>query len=162
MIPIQATFVGYGGKPCSLFSAYDPDSQVLVISAEVDYRRERREGAVVLTNDATIPRDQLFADSDLHEAIRAYFALKSGLASDGKSTRLAFGDRAARANPDAVIERDGMDASGPRFRISDTATCAHMAALATCRYAVKADAIGRTVDLAQTLNRLLQGHIWTI
>lgn len=162
MIQIQATFVGYGGRPCSLFSAYDPDAQVLVISAEVDYRRERREGAIVLTNDTTISRDQLFADPDLHEAIRAYYALKSGMATDGKSSRLAFGDRAARSNPDAIIERDGMDERGPRFRVSDAVTCAQMAALATCRYAVKADSISRTVEMASTLNRLLQGHIWTI
>lgn len=162
MIQIQATFVGYGGRPCSLFSAYDTDSRVLVISTEVEYRSARREGAVVITNDTTVPRDQLFDDSCLIEAIRAYYSLKSGMAADGKSLRLVFGDRAARANPDAAIERDGMDERGPRFRVSDSVTCAQIAALATCRYATKAEAISRTVDMASELNRLLSGHILTI
>lgn len=162
MIQIQATFVGYGGRPCSLFSAYDPDARVLVISAETDYRAQRREGAIVITNDTTIQRDQLFTDADLADSIRSYYALKSGLAADGKSPRLVFGDRAARANPDAVIERDGMDSSGPRFRISDSVTCSQIAALATCRYATRSETISRVVEMASSLNRLLSGHIWTI
>ena len=114
MIQIQATFTGYGGRPCSLFSAYDPDARVLVVGAEADYRTERRPGCIVLTNDQDIPRDELFSDSDLMRAISAFYSLKAGIAADGKSSRIAFADRAARANPDQAIEKDGIDAGGPK------------------------------------------------
>ena len=109
MIQIQATFTGYGGRPCSLFSAYDPDARVLVVGAEADYRTERRAGCIVLTNDQDIPRDELFTDSDLMRAISAFYSLKAGIAADGKSSRIAFADRAARANPDQAIEKDGAE-----------------------------------------------------
>jgi len=162
MIQIQATFTGYEGKPCSLFSAYDPDAQVLVIGAQADYRRERRDGCIVLTNVPELPRDKLFTDVDLLPAITAFHALKNGLAADGKASRLEFAARAARANPEQSIERDGIDVNGPRYRISPTVTCAQIAALATCLYAVKSDTVARTVEMAESLRRLLSGGIVTI
>jgi hypothetical protein len=85
VIQIQATFTGYGGRPCSLFSAYDPDARVLVVGAEADYRTERRAGCIVLTNDQDIPRDELFTDADLMRAISAFYSLKAGIAAQQKA-----------------------------------------------------------------------------
>ena len=149
MIAIQATFTGYGGSACTLFSAFDPDAKILVIGAETAYRAERREGAIVLTNDPEISRDMLFGNDRLREAIEAYFALKSGVSADGKSPRIAFSERAARTNPAQAIEQDGIDTNGPRFRVSDGVTCGQIAALATCLHASKSNTIDRSVRMAE-------------
>lgn len=162
MIQIQATFTGYGGRPCSLFSVYDPDARVLVVGAEADYRAERREVCIVLTNVPDIARDGLFTDSDLMPGIAAFYSLKAGVAADGKSARLVFGDRAARANPEQSIERDGIDTNGPKYRLSDAITCGQIAALATCLHATRSDTVERTVKLAESFRHLLGGGIMTI
>jgi hypothetical protein len=162
MIQIQATFTGYGGQPCSLFSAYDTESRVLVVSAEAPYRAERREGCTVLTNVPDITRDKLFTDADLLPAISAFQALKNGVAADGKAPRLVFGDRANRANPGAAIEQDGIEVSGPKFRINATVTCAQVAALATCLYALRSDTVESTVRMAEAFRHLAGGGILTI
>jgi hypothetical protein len=162
MIQIQATFTGYGGQPCSLFSAYDPEARVLVVSAEAPYRPERREGCTVLTNVPDITRDKLFTDADLLPAITAFHSLKNGVAGDGKAARLVFGDRANRANPGPAIEQDGIETSGPKYRINAGVTCAQVAALATCLYAVRSDTVERTVQMAEAFRHLAGGGILTI
>jgi hypothetical protein len=166
VIKIQATFTGYGGAPCSLFSAYDPEARVLVVSVEAPYRTEREEGCVVLTNVLDIIRDWLFSDADLLPAIAAFQALRNGVAVDGKSSRLSFGDRAIRANPGPSIEQDGIEVSGPKYRINAGVSCAQIAALATCLYAVRSDAVERSVQMAESfrdLSRYLaSGGILTI
>lgn len=162
MIKIQATFIGYGGKACSLFSAIDEDSKILVISAEADYRTERRDGCIVLTNDRDITRDSLFCDEHIKDAISAFYSLKAGIAVDGVSPRLVFSERAARANPEASIEKDGIDPTGPRYRIAESVSCGQMAVLATCLYAIKADTVKRTIQMFDDLSLLNGGHIITI
>ena len=162
MIQIQATFSGYGGKACSLFSAYDPASRVLAVIKEADYRVERREGCIVLTNIPDIARDALFTEASLMGAIQAFYTLKSGVAKDGRSSRLVFADHASRANPDQCIDRDGIDATGPKYRISDTMTCAQVACLATCLHATRADTVERAVSMADQLTRLMSGGILTV
>ena len=162
MIQFQATITGYGGRPCSLFSAYDPAARVLVVSAEAAYRAERREGCIVLTNDQDIARDGLFTNDNLMDAIEAFYSLKAGIASDGKSARLVFGNRAARANPEQSIERDSIDANGPKYRVNPEITCGQIAALATCLHAARSDTVERTVKLAESFRDLLGGGIRTI
>jgi len=162
MIQIQASFAGYGGRPCSLFSAYDPDAMVLVLGAEADYRAERRKGCIVLTNVPDIARDSLFGDDDLLPAIAAFYALKAGVASDGKSARLVFADRAARTNPEQSIERDGITVSGPKYRISEGITCGQIATLATCLHTLRSGTVERSVKLAESFRHLLSGGIMTI
>lgn len=162
MIQIQATFIGYGGRACSLFSAVDEDSNVLVVSAEVDYRTVRRDGCIVITNNPDIPRDSLFSDSDIKDAISAFYSLKTGLAADNRSPRLVFSERAARSNPEQSIEKDGVDYNGPRFRISEGVTCGQIAALATCLYASRANTIRDTLNMADELASLSGGQIITI
>ena len=165
MIPIQTTIVGYAGKPCTLFSAYDEDAQVLVVSVVADHRRDRRQGCMVITNDLNIERDGLFSESDFSTAITAFFSLKDGAASDGNSARLVFLDKAATSNPAQSIEKDGMDTHGPKYRLQDISN-AQVAALATCWYAAsKASTIGKMLDMADKLldlDLLSKGEIITI
>jgi hypothetical protein len=166
MLSIQSSIVGYSGKPCSLFSAYDEESKVLIVSVEADYRRERRDGCLIITNDPDIDRDMLFSEDDMKAAITSFFSLQGGMAMDNKSNRLVFADKAARANPAQSIEKDGMDANGQKYRISENITCAQIAALATCNYVVsRHGTIEKMLDMADTLNELQQlqsGFILTI
>lgn len=162
MIQIQATFIGYGGRACSLFSAIDEDSRILVVSAEAEYRTERRSGCVVLTNDPDIPRDSFFSDENMKKAISAFYSLKTGVAADGKSSRLVFSERAFRANPEQSIEKDGIDYNGPRYRISEGVSCGQIAALATCLYATQSDTVEQTVKMASMFASLSRGEIVTI
>ena len=162
MIQIQATFTGFKGRPCTLFSMYEQETGVLYVVAEDDYHKVRRDGYIVLTNVPDIDRDTLFIDANLRDAIVAFYSLKVGVAADGKSSRLVFAARAGRANPESSIERDGIDANGPKYRVDQDITCAQMAALATCLYASRASTIDRTVEMAEALRRLLAGEIVTI
>lgn len=165
MIPIQATIVGYSGKPCTLFSAYDEDAEVLTIVLSNEHRRDRREGCIVITNDLNIARDSLFQEDEFSAAIAAYFSLKDGAAQDGQSSRLVFSDKAAMTNPSSSIEKDGMDANGPKYRLQDI-TNAQVAVLATCWYAAsKANTINTMLDFADKLldlDILSRGGIITI
>jgi hypothetical protein len=162
MIKIQATFSGYGGRPCTLFSAIDPETNVLAISAIADYRPERREDCIVITNVNNIPRDSLFSESDMLTAISAFYSLKAGVAADNASPRLVISDRAAQANPESSIEKDGIDGTGSRYRISDSVTCSQVAALATCLYASNAETIESAVTMMEDLESFMTGDIITI
>ena len=162
MVKIQATIVGYGGKPCTLFSAYDPESRVLAVTAEASYRTDRRDDCMVVTNDPDLDRDQLYSERDLKGAIAAFYELKAGIAADLKSARVVFADRAARTNPEQSIERDGYDVSGPRYRIAEGVTCGQIAALATCLYASRCDTIERAVEASDLFNSLSHGAVVTI
>lgn len=166
MIPIQSTIVGYQGRPKTVFSAYNAETRVLVISVEADYRAGRRDGCMVITNDDSIDRDMLFSEEDLQAAIESFFMLQGGVAIDGKSERLVFGDKAARANPAQSLEKDGMDTSGQRYRISENITSSQIAALAACWYAErKAKPIEDSLVMAEKLREidiLARGGVFTI
>jgi hypothetical protein len=99
---------------------------------------------------------------DLRPAIAAFYSLKSGFASDGKTARLAFAERAKRASPESVIEKDGLDESGPKFRIAEGVTCGQIAALATCLYASKYSTVDRVIKMADAFKFLAHGRILTI
>lgn len=154
---IQATVVGFQGRPCTLFSLFDTETKVLAVAKETDYRSDRAKGCVVITNDSTIARDQLFTDAELKAAITAYYELDSGLSADNSSSRLNFSDAVTRNNPSNAIERDGIDASGQKYRVAEGVTNGQIAVLATCLYATKADCVQRTVDMAGDLQSILRG-----
>lgn len=162
MIQVQATFSGFAGSPCSVFSMYDQAARMLVVGAEAQYRKDRRDGCVVITNDSSIDYNTLFSMDNLKDAIDAFFTLKTGVAGGGAASRLQFTERAARANPDSSIERDGIDATGPHYRVSDGITCGQMAVLATCLHATKADPIEGMLRMAKVFSRLNYGDILTI
>lgn len=160
MIQIQATVSGFGGGATTLFSAYDPAARLLVIAKDAGYREERRPGCVVLTNIDGIPRDSMFDVSEFRGAVEAYYALKQGVSKTG-GPRLVFDSGVSRTNPDSAVERDGVDERGPKYRIADTITCAQVAVLATCEYAMRAEAIDATVNMARRFERIAMGEILT-
>ncbi len=161
-IAIQASFVGYAGIPCTLFSAYDQSRRILLVAKEAKFRTDRFEQCVVLSNDSAVNWDTFFTDEDMMASINAFYALKNGVSDDGSTPRLAFSDKAQRANPEGSIDRDGVDLSGPRYRIADGVTCLQVAALATCLYAFKADAVEQSIGMAERMANLLCGDVITI
>lgn len=157
MIPIQTSISGYQGKPATVFSGYDPESRILVVSVESVFRPERQAQCLVIANDETLfPRDVLFTDDCLPDAISAFYALHSGTAADSVSPRLVFDEKAARCNPTSGIERDGLSESGYKYRISDTMSNAQMAVLATCWYArIHFSRVNRYIEKAERFADLL-------
>jgi hypothetical protein len=156
IIPIQACISGYTGKPCALFSGYDTESRILSIQVDTDFRKDRREGCVLITNQGDIERDVLFTQEELSEAIECFFAMTSGISNDGKSQRLVFADKVARARP-STIEKGELNESGQKYRIDETISNLQIAALATCWYAdSKAEVINAAVDYTRQMNKLWQ------
>ena len=163
MIKIQATISGYGGTPCTVFSAYSTESDVLAISVEAAYRRERQDtDCLVITNEPTISRDRLFSEPDIMASISAFYSLSAGLAADGKSPRIVFSDRAARTHPVHAIEKDGISEAGQKYRVSADVTCAQMAVLATCPYVSELSGINAAVEMAQSLADMAYFSVMTI
>lgn len=155
--PIQATISGYSGKPCTLFAGYDMDSRILSVQVDKPFMIERWKNCVVISNQTDIERDVLFSEDDLSDAIRCFYEMNSGVATDGKSQRLYFADAVARSRPDASVQKDKMDMSGQKYQVSETISCLQVAALATCWYAHgKLETINATVDFTQRMNELWQ------
>lgn len=158
MIKVQASISGYGGQPATVFSAYDETSGILAVSVESSYRQDRVGDCMVIANSAGVPCDSHFHEKDLPAAIDAYYAMRNGVSTDGLSTRLSFGDRAVRTNPDSAIEFDAMNESGKKFRVNANITNAQLAVLATCLYAVRAGEIQDTVVMTETMLDILRGN----
>lgn len=161
MITMQANISGYMGKPVTVLAGYNEEKGVLVISRVMPPIARHKE-CMLICNDTKADRDSIFSDDQLKSAITGYFHLKGEVASDGFSECLRFSDDAAVADPVSVIENDGLDVSGPKYRISPTATNAHIAALAICGYVSRYSSVGEVVDMADDLFNLLAGAAVTI
>lgn len=162
--PIQANITGYGGQPVSLFSAFDDDTGILTLAVEADYRSERREGCLLITNIKGIERDAWFGNDQLDEAIASFQHMRTHIAKDGRASCLVIGDRAQRANPAGAIEQDGIKERGMKYRVSPDISNAHVAALATCHWAAHyGGMVQKTVDASDDLlSQLLGGRGFSV
>lgn len=155
MTPIQTNISGYAGKPCSLFSVYDTDKKILAISKEAAYNNQRQKDCVLISNDKTADYDVLFTELNFANSLDDFFVLSNGVAQDGRSQRLVFSEKAARANPKNSIEKDGYNENGQKYSIAPTITNLQMAVLATCYYAnSKAGAIENALAMFEQLNEI--------
>lgn len=164
MLKIQANIQGYMGKPTTVLAALDEETGILVVAKSVPMIA-RFEDSFLIAADHHADRDSLFTDSDLAGAISGYFKLKGSVAEDGVTSCLRFRELAATADPAAVIEHDGVDVSGPKYRIAPDASNAHIATLAICAYAARHTAIDDTLSLADDIMdvmRIMDGHVLTI
>ncbi len=161
MIQLQANISGFAGRPATVLGALDEETGILVVAAVTDVM-PRRDGCVVIDTNPRADRDSLFEYGDLKEAITAYYELKGTVAADGRSACLRFMERAMRADPAGGIEMDGVDVTGPIYRISPDAGNAQVGALALCRYAKHYGAVADTLTMADELSRLLAGQAVTI
>lgn len=161
MMKIQANISGYMGKPTTVLAGYDPDSGVLFVSRVVPMMG-RFKDSLLICNDQKADRDSLFGNEQLESAITGYFHLKGEVASDGISSCLDFGDSAAIADPVSTIENDGLDVSGPKYRIAPDASNGNIAVLAICGYVSRYGSVADTVKMAEEMFDLLSGAAVTI
>ena len=125
-IKIRVNVAGYSGTPVSLYCAFDPATDVLLVARAGDYEAGEREGFLKVTNivsDAAF--DSLFEGDQTKEAIEAYFEMDS-------MRMLTLGEAVQRFNPASQIERDGMDEAGPKYRVAPSITSGQVAVLVAC------------------------------
>lgn len=161
VIQLQANISGFAGRPVTVLGAFSEDTGILMVARVID-TIPRRDGCVVIDTSPRADRDSLFEYGDLKDAITAYYDLKGTVAEDGQSACLRFSEHAMRADPAGGIERDGVDVTGPIYRISPDASNAQVGALALCRYARQYGAVADTLTMADELGRLLSGQVVTI
>jgi hypothetical protein len=167
--PIQATFSGFMNKAASIYSVYDDERLILAVSLMGEFTRERREGCVLITNDSTLEDyDVLFGEDKFQDSIGSYFSLLNGMAADAASKKLVISEKAMRSDPQIALEADGMNESGPKYRISPDITSAQIAVLATCWYAATKGGLFETtinyfndVKMPDFMVRLDQGEVVT-
>jgi hypothetical protein len=129
-IKMRVNISGFHGQAASLFCAYDPQTDILLAAKAADaYEVTARPGFLHVTNQSGDPVvDALFDNENMQEAIQAYFDMEAmGL--------LQFGDLAQRFNPQSKLERDGLDASGPKYRVAPDMSCGQVAVLVACHFA---------------------------
>lgn len=161
MLQIQANISGYFGKPASVFAGFDEETGILVV-AKLSDQIPRRDSCILISSDGRSDRDSLFSNADLEGSITDYFKIKGRIASDGVSGCLRITDGAMRSDPVSAIEKDGIDASGPRYRVASEASNYQIGVLAICRYVSKIGAISDSISMADKLAGLLSGRAITI
>lgn len=169
MIKIQASIIGFG-QPATVFAMYDEKTRILLVSTVAkDYQRERFKECLLITNDLTIERDALFSIDDFKDGIAAFFDFEGSVSTDGKTSRLIYQDEAQRAKP--TIEKDDIDSSGYKYRVSADAKSEQIAVLAICLFCHKRlHAVNSALDMFDELNefnsdsgrKLDIGDVWTL
>jgi hypothetical protein len=162
ILAIQSSIAGYNGDPVTLLLAFNKDSDVLVVSKQVSYKRELLAVAdVAIASDPSIYRDSLFSEKDFSSAISDYFEMANSVSKSGSEKQLQFSDSTRRHDPNSYIEQDGMDASGWKYRMKEMSN-GSVAVLAACHYVKKSKAITAAIDYSSTLNDLISGKGVTI
>lgn len=125
-IKIRVNMAGFAGAPVSLYCAYDPATDMLLVARSSDFDGGPREGFIKVTNMASDAAfDVMFENDQTKEAIEAYFAMDS-------MRLLTLGEQVQRFNPASQIERDGMDEAGPKYRVAPSITSGQVAVLVAC------------------------------
>lgn len=131
-IKMRVNIAGFAGTAVSVYCAFDPASDVLLIGSVADeYQGGPRDDFLKITNMGSDSAfDAVFQNDETKEAIEAYFALAS-------MKLIVMKESAKRLTPDAKIERDGMDEQGPKYRIAPDIGCGQVAVLVASLYAKK-------------------------
>lgn len=160
--PIQCNIGGFSGAPMTLFSALDAETGMLTIAAFSALHKDRRDGCLVISNVRGLECDMTFKDDQIRESIDAWQALRHDTI-DGGAPRLIFTERARRADPSLMIEPDGIDERGRRYRLAETTGNEAVAALATCLWAYRSGARADVMDAASSLaHDLISGRAITV
>ncbi len=130
-IKMRINVAGYSGTPVSLYCAFDPSTDVLLVARAGDYEDAARDGFLKVSSLASDKEfDMLFESDQTKEAIEAYFEMDS-------RRMLTLGEQVQRFNPASQIERDGMDESGPKYRVAPGINSGQVAVLVACLVARK-------------------------
>ena len=160
--PIQCNIGGFSGAPVTLFSALDESTGLLTIAAISAFHKDRRAGCLVISNVRGLERDMAFTDEQIREAIDAWQAIRHDTV-DGGASRLIYTERARRADPSSVIEPDGLDERGRKYRLAEHVANEAVATLATCLWASRAESRTDVLDTVSDLaGALLSGQAISI
>lgn len=161
--PIQCSIIGFTGSPVTLFSALDTESGLLTIAAKSALKKARREGCFVITNAAGIERDMTFEDAHIRAAIEAWQAVRTDTLASG-GPRLLYSEAVkGYADPYSMIEPDGVDERGRKYRLAESINNEAVATLATCLWAYQADSRADVLDTADdVVSQLMRGQVVTI
>jgi hypothetical protein len=125
---VQVSIAGFSGQPATLACVINDQSGVLVIAKSVTYTEERLSGAALVTNLDLPDYDFRFTDAHLRESIRSFFT------RTGQDMLVIAADM-RRYDPTNRIERDAVEESGPRYRISPDIDNGQVAVLAAVAFA---------------------------
>lgn len=137
-VKMRVNVAGYGGRAVSIFAAYSPATDILLVAKEGEYEASEREGFLHITNQ---PRDaysdSIFTEDDMRAAIDAYFELDA-------LRLLTLGSAVQRLAPSHKIERLGVDDKGMSYRIAPDISSGQVAVMIACLFASRQ----RAVDMA--------------
>lgn len=142
---VQICIGGYQGPAITIGCVIDDKTGVLTVGKQYDFTEKRMEGFALVTNLDLPDYDFLFTDDHLREAIRNYFR-RVGQETIGIAPTLL------RYQPDNRIERDAVDESGPRYRISPDIDNGQLAVLAAVAYAESQGKIQSAISAAHELS----------
>lgn len=125
ILKIQANIQGFSKDPgVTLFAVVSLDTGIVSIAKDVKFTTAAQEGFYVISAVRDGNRKEvLFTVEMMQEAIRAYINMEArGL--------LVIGDKLARYNPQAMIDHDGFDEKGPKYRLNPSIASGHIAVMA--------------------------------
>jgi hypothetical protein len=162
-IGIQACIGGFDGRPITLQAILDTECSILVVVGLVNGTVARkRDGVVLISDDRRSDYDMLFNEKDITQALECYRNYKNRTTGEPPVPMLTIKDSAASCNPASVIEPDGMDRSGLKFRMQMLRN-EHVALLAICHYAWSgASSTAEQIEMTDMLDRILSGQVVTI
>jgi len=141
-IKMRINIAGYFGRAVSVFAAYSPVTDILLVAQEQAYEVAERPGFLHITNQVRDEHhDAVFTEDSLREAINAYFELTA-------LNLLNFSAKVQRLQPDSKIERMGVDERGMNYRIAPDINSGQVAVMVACLYASRQRAVGAAEDMA--------------
>lgn len=144
-VKLRVNVAGHAGDAVSLFCAFDPANEVLIVAVANPYEAGQREGFLrVTTQEQDECFDAVFLEEDMRDAINAFFGLDA-------LQLISLSEKARQHDPKHRIERDGIDEHGTKFRINPDITNAQVAVLIASFYAKRQRNVARTSNLMKIL-----------
>lgn len=144
-ILLRINIAGFHGDPASLYGAFDPAEDLLLISDSKGYDGGPAPELLKISNQVNDAyRDDLVSDDDMQPAIQAFFEM------DGLKL-LALAEKARRHSPHNKIERDGVNEGGVRYRIAPDITCAQVAVMYACLAAKRQRSVSGALSIMEEI-----------
>jgi hypothetical protein len=144
-VKIMCSIGGFTGQPITLLAGYDQSTGLLLVTSEVPFKNERRDGFAFLTNSAFAEsRDGLFSDANFEEAMMRFRELRAaGL--------LDLAEKLRKHDPDARIDVRDVTDGGRTYRVSAEISNGQVAVLALTWFAARQRAISAAESMTSDL-----------
>ena len=154
-IRLQASIMGYTGKPATVYAMYDQESGHCIIGKIGKGKATLESGSVLIVDNTKTNADDYYLEDSITQSIHDFFTLKA-------ETRLNIRDNVRIADPSGAIEFDGVKSGKKDYRILPSISNAQVATLAVCRYIQKSTVIEDSIDFMDELMALSSGSVVTI